>query len=157
MYKGDDFPATGRLRFKPFTKASEQKVPLCPSSGHAAHVHRAWPRAEISRLRARADCEKDFNEAKANALNRFKTHGIHDDVLKKSAMVSFDQNPRGKVESGQCFWWALPYHPVLFKSRLVKVLRELEDKWQSHVTGFQGIRIAWYNDAKAHIHNVRRC
>ena len=110
-----------------------------------------------SRLRARADCEKDFNEAKMKALNRFKIHGIHEDVLKKSATVSFHQNPKGKMDKGQCCWWAIPYHPVLVTSGLARVLKELENKWQSHVSNVQGIRIAWYNDAKAHIHSIRRC
>ena len=49
VHKGDAYKQRGVLDVKPYSKPSEQKIPLGSNSNHPDSVHRSWPVAEIHR------------------------------------------------------------------------------------------------------------
>jgi hypothetical protein len=88
-------------------------------------VHRAWPKGEISRLAKRADRETDFIKAKNQTIQKFMRHGLDEKAIKKAMTVPFIDYAaqRGKdPEKQKSFWWSIPYHPVIYRSGIRRIL-----------------------------------
>ena len=60
------------LGFSPFIKPSARHIPLGPSSAHPAACMRAWPRAELLRMRSRSSCVEAARAAQERKIRRFE-------------------------------------------------------------------------------------
>ena len=148
VHKGDAYKQRGVLDVKPYSKPSEQKIPLGSNSNHPDSVHRSWPVAEIHRIRLRSSSYSAFETAKESMLQKFSRFGLSEAVVERAAQVEFYPTciPR-PPQTVKTFWLRLPFHGALLHSSLGSVLRETAERWSPHVLQALrrpvGIRIAW--------------
>ena len=78
--------------------------------------------------------------------------------FKRANSISFSAKERAARIPGEgehILWWVLPFHPVIYKSRLSRKLKETMLKWTPHINFVDKIMIYWKNERKAHMFTLR--
>ena len=127
FFKPRSFSNTGLIGFRPYVKPSANKVPLHPNSAQPSAIHKAWPIAEISRIRKHSSCEAIFDSAKSDLLEQWHRHYMSA-TCRSVEELTFNRLPfKSKVDNpALMFWIVIPflkgfnYSPI--KSALTKVL-----------------------------------
>ena len=85
-------------------------MPLHDFSAQPRAIHKAWPLAEISRIRKHSCCAAEFNAAKHATFKNWHENSMSStcEALKE---ISFNHTSfKNKADnSGPCFWIVLPY------------------------------------------------
>ena len=138
---------------EPFVKPNAiYNVPLCRSSGHAAHVHDSWPQAQIAnkvkisrnpahvaavatQLSNRFTCNhlpvppifSRASLAPTSIINKFTKEPR---VTLKIEQTSLSQDPdtsgRKRQKIPAAYWFVLPYHPA-WERQIRTALKNLND------------------------------
>ena len=120
-------------------------LPLCPSSHHAPHTHRAWPKAVSQRIKALACNPADDI---SRLIRNYKAVPCHPLVVSRLAT---QQLPKPRESTEECvplFPCILKYHPCLFRAakravQQVSVPRSLNFKivqcWSNALPSIHGL------------------
>ena len=161
LFKDEFFNATGMMLFKPYTKPTAQKTPLSDRSMHAGNVAKAWPVAEVGRLRRRASIFQHYKEAVGKFVDRLQRafHGekVVNSVLKTrpdQLKLCYESDAgfgtfyaqRSKIDDRTVFW-VLPFHPSMEKQRLQLSINAILRRWCEHDKAYQVV-ISWQQRLK---------
>jgi hypothetical protein len=127
IYKGPDFMQTGTFQYKPYVKATQQRVYLNHYSMHPGAVHSAWPLAETSRLFRRSSCWKHFAEARSVFAQKLMEVFTHPNVVMQ--VLSWCPSTKPKTSKCRVVWVIIPYCPRI--SGLQRVVSRIVDTWRS--------------------------
>eukprot|EP00959_Pyramimonas_sp_CCMP1952_P413654 8667325-Pyramimonas_sp.AAC.1 len=117
----------GSMFWEPYAKPGQIKIPLSPSSAHAPRVHAAWPKAEVARLLRRSSSAAAYNRAIRVRLGDMEANGIDVTGLRVpfTALPKVCRRPLlGLPAPVQRIWLKLPYHPLLFKAPVARLMQE---------------------------------
>ena len=130
VYKPASFMGSGKLAWRPFIKASAQKLPLSHHSIHNPVIHTSWPLAEISRIYRRSWTEQVFSIAKSTLLEAFSRAFMHEDILcqVKNWKPHFSKLRQDDTAKPGVVWIVVPYRPLIAKLS-TRALGRLVHKW----------------------------
>ena len=87
-----------------------------------------------------------------------KSQGISNRIITKADSIPFSAKGRTecKPKNGEIIlWWVLPFHPVIFSSRLARRLKATMVKWKRHIDAMDNISISWKNERQAQMFTLR--
>ena len=100
------------MGYRPFVKPTSRHLPLGSDSEHPFFIHRAWPLAEIRRMKCRSLAYRDFLIFRALKISRFEEVFLDSGVTAGCKSWSPDQlRPAREDDTARIIYLPVPWNP----------------------------------------------